>query len=309
MRPAAVTVADIEIHAERLDITRAAAIYREHGCVVVRGLMRRWAEAIRQDIEADAARALALLPHAERIDIGWTTPDGTLFLPAPGGFRRRQQIMVLPTTYRTSGALFASAMEPALLDIAEAVLGADIELFMEGQVLYKEPVGGHAKHLHQDSSYFEHRFDGPMAMLGYTVDTDLVNGALHVVPGSHRDGLLRHVDTFSHLGLDPVEWPWERAIAVTGAPGDAILFNVHTIHGSRENRSRASRPVFIHRYRRADDFVVVNATTTADRAHGEARVGAVGDAVLKSAQRGIMVRGRRAFAAQDAPLIQASLGP
>ncbi len=308
-RPATVTLADIEVFADRLDVARAAALYHEHGCLVVRGLMRRWATAIRHDIEADAARALMLLPHAERIDTGWTTPDGTLFLPAPAGFQRRQQIMVLPTAYRTSGAFFASAMEPAMLDIAEAVLGADVELFMEGQVLYKEPVGGHAKHLHQDSSYFEHRFDGPLAMLGYTVDTDLVNGALHVVPGSHRNGLLKHIDTFSHLGLDPIEWPWERAIAITGEPGDAILFNVHTIHGSRENRSRASRPVFIHRYRRADDFVVVSAATTATRALAEAKSGAVNDAVLKSSQRGIMVRGRRGFAAQDAPLIKAALGP
>ncbi len=197
-----------------------------------------------------------------------------------------------------------------MLDIAESVLGPDVELFLEGQVLYKEPVGGHAKHLHQDSSYFEHRYDGPLAMLGYTVDTDLVNGALHVVPGSHRNGVMRHIDTFSHLGLDPAEWPWERAIAITGAPGDAILFNVHTVHGSRENRSQASRPVFIHRYRRADDFVVVNATTTANRADAEARVVAASDATVKSSQRGMMVRGRRSFAADDAPLIaQPKIGP
>ena len=35
----------------------------------------------------------------------------------------------------------------------------------EGQVLYKEPVGGHPKMLHQDASYFEHKYEGPCALL------------------------------------------------------------------------------------------------------------------------------------------------
>ena len=71
---------------------------------------------------------------------------------------------------------------------------------------------------------FEHRFEGPVGALSYVVDTDLVNGALHVVPGSHRMGTLRHVDTFSHLGLDPEEWPWERSVPICGQAGDTILF-------------------------------------------------------------------------------------
>ena len=41
-----------------------------------------------------------------------------------------------------------------------------------------------------------------ISILSYVVDTDLVNGALHVVPGTHRLNTLEHVATFSHLGLD-----------------------------------------------------------------------------------------------------------
>ena len=102
-------------------------------------------------------------------------------------------------------------MDETALDLVEAILGPNIETFGNGQSLVKEPVGGHPKHLHQDSAYFEHKYEGPVALLNYVVDTNLENGALYVVPGSHKMGQLKHVDTFSHLGLDEDEWPWEAA--------------------------------------------------------------------------------------------------
>ncbi len=284
-----IAVREIEVDAQRLDIKRAAVLYQEHGCLVVRGLMRPYVEAVRRDIESSAAQALSLLGRAEKITEGWRTPDGTLFLPAPPGYPRDKQIMVLAVNYQTSAAFFRSALDVRALDLVEAILGPDIELFGNGQCLYKEPVGGHPKHLHQDSAYFEHRFEGPVGILCYTVDTDLRNGALHVVPGSHQLGQLRHVDTFSHLGLEEGEWPWERALPVCGQAGDAIFFHVRTVHGSQENHSEKPRPVFIHRYRRADDYAVVRATTAANRAEAEKRRAEA----TKENQRGLMVRGFR----------------
>lgn len=286
-----VTVQDIEMFAEDLDPQRAARIFTEHGCLVVRGLMKPYVEEVRRDIEATAQQSLALLDQAEKILEGWRTPDGTLFLPAPPNYPRDKQIMVLAISYHSSGALFRSGLDSKMIDVVEAVLGPNIELFGAGQVLYKEPVGGHPKHLHQDSAYFEHRYEGPVATLNYAVDTDLTNGALHIVPGSHRMGQLKHVDTFSHLGLDENEWPWEKSLPVVGKAGDSIFFHVKTIHGSQENHSQKPRPVFIHRYRRVDDYVTVGATTAANRAEAEKRAAEV----KKENQHGLVVRGYRAF--------------
>jgi phytanoyl-CoA hydroxylase len=286
-----VTVEQLEVFADRLDVRRAAEIYDEHGCLVVRGLMRPYLEELQRDIERTAAQSIALLDQAKKVTEGWTTPDGTLFLPAPPGYPRDKQIMVLAISYYTSAAFFRSAFDPRAVDLVEAILGPNIELFINGQCLYKEPVGGHPKHLHQDASYFEHRYEGPVGVLNYVVDTDLVNGALHVVPGSHRMGTLRHVDTFSHLGLDADEWPWERAVPIIGRAGDSIFFHVRCIHGSKENHSTKPRPVFINRYRRADDYVIVGGTTTENRAEAEKRAA---DA-KKENQRGLMVRGFRPY--------------
>jgi hypothetical protein len=287
-----VGVEDIEVFADDLDPRRAAAIYREHGCLVVRGLMKPYLAAIQRDIETAFQQGLSLLPHARYVEgIGWYTPDDALWLPAPEGFPRDKQMMIPAVRYNTSGAFFTSAFDTLLLDIVEQILGPNIELFMDGQCLYKEPVGGHPKNLHQDSAYFEHRYDGPVAILNYAVDTNLENGALYVVPGSHRLGQLAHIDTLSHLGLDPQEWPWERALPITGQAGDSIFFHYRCIHGSQENHSEGPRPVFIHRYRRPDDFVVIGAATTAAREEAEKKIAEA----KKQNQKGLMVRGFRAY--------------
>jgi phytanoyl-CoA hydroxylase len=286
-----VQISDLEVFAEDLDPERAAEIYRQHGCLIVRGLLKQYLPDLQRDIAATAEQSVAMLDQARQIPEGWVTPDGTLFLPAPPAFHRDKQIMVLAVSYQTSAAFFHTAFDKQLVDVVEAIIGPNIELFGQGQCLYKEPVGGHPKHLHQDSSYFEHRFEGPVGVLNYVVDTDLVNGALHVVPGSHRMGTLEHIDTFSHLGLDPNDWPWERAVPLVGSAGDSIFFHYRCIHGSKENHSTQPRPVFINRYRRPDDYVTVSATNAARRAEAEQKA----EQTRKSGQRGVMVRGFRLY--------------
>ncbi|WP_395138061.1 phytanoyl-CoA dioxygenase family protein [Armatimonas sp.] len=290
-----INISDIEVFAESLDSAKAAAIYQEHGCLVVRGLMKPYIAAIAHEVELVADTARSLYEQAKEVPgIGWSTPDGTLWIKAPGNYDRDKQIMVLALRYTTSGAFLQSALDKNAIDLVEAVLGPNIELFLDGQCLYKEPVGGHPKNLHQDSAYFEHRYDGPMASLNYVVDTDLVNGALHVVPGSHKLGQLTHIDTFSHLGLDPDEWPWERSLPICGKAGDAIFFHYRCIHGSKENHSEKPRPVFIHRYRRPDDYVTISAATAAAREEAEKHAAEV----KKQNQQGLMVRGIRLWEPQ-----------
>src|SRR4051812_14064315 len=113
-----ITVDQLEVPADNLDVRKAAAIYQEHGCLVVRGLMRPYLQELHRDIEATAAQSLSLLDQARQVREGWVTPDGTLFLPAPPGYARDKQIMVLAVSYQTSAAFFRSAFDPKMIDIA-----------------------------------------------------------------------------------------------------------------------------------------------------------------------------------------------
>ena len=55
-----VTVEDIEMSVDALDTQKAADIFEEHGCLVVRGLMAPYIEALHRDIEAAAAESISL---------------------------------------------------------------------------------------------------------------------------------------------------------------------------------------------------------------------------------------------------------
>ena len=280
-----VSVEDLSFDVHDLDVSRAASVFAEQGTFVVRGLLKSHIPAVTHDIMQTMEESIATLDQATRTEVGWVSPNGSLFIPAPPEYDRDQQIMVVAVNYQSSAAFLYSALDERMLDVVEAILGPNIETYNAGQVLVKEPVGGFPKHLHQDSAYFEHKFLGPVGVLTYCVDTNVARGALHVVPGSHNLGQLDHVDTFSHLGLDEHEWPWEDALPIEGKAGDSIFFNVKTVHGSKPNYTEVARPAFIHRYRRPDDYVIATGTTVRNRRnveHGET-----------TQTKGLMVRGIR----------------
>lgn len=55
------------------------------------------------------------------------------------------------------------------------------------------------------------------------------------------------------------------AFPVEGKAGGSVFFHVNTIHGSPGNDTGTARAVFIHRYRRADDYVVIGASSVTGR--------------------------------------------
>ncbi|HYF49311.1 MAG TPA: mitomycin antibiotic biosynthesis protein, partial [Planctomycetota bacterium] len=130
-----VDVKAIEVHAQDMNLARAAEIYLQYGCLVVRGLHRQYVDAVNRDIERAAQQAISLLDRAKKVTEGWVTPDHTLFLPAPRGFHRDKQIMVLACGYSISAAFLKAAQDSMTLDLVEKIVGPDVELFLNGQCL------------------------------------------------------------------------------------------------------------------------------------------------------------------------------
>lgn len=288
------TLNDIEFQASDLQseegLAKLKSVYEEYGCLVIRSLTNNYVEHILTDLQKTVDESYKLYPEAERTDIGLVASNGTVFMPKSGAGEQRHQIMVLAMSYRNSAALLQSALDKTTLDVAETLLGPNVELFLDGQSIYKEPNGGLEKNLHQDSAYFEHHLGGPLAFLNYLIPTTEANGALYVVPGSHKRGVLPHENTSSHLGLSDDEISFEDALLVEGEPGDAIVFHANTIHGSKQNRTDKARPNFINRYRSVDDSVKVHAITKEQRKKAESD-----NASDKKTTDdwGLVVRGRR----------------
>jgi len=289
----ATDASELEVSVDSLNPLQAAEIYRQHGVVVVRGMSRSHVEPVLRDMEEILAQSVSLLPQAVKTakhKATWFTPDGSTFNEDPN-HAGTMVVNSLKFNALVSAAFLQSLLNPQLLDVVEAILGPDIELWKWGQCIYRQPDSGVPKSLHQDECYFEHAQHSPMAVLSYTVNVDLVNSPLYVVPGSHKLGVLEHIDDqWSGFALEDASW-WDRAVPITGQAGDAILFHGLTIHGSPANRSNRPRPVFIQRYRRADDYCVIDAGSVAVRREAEQRrLSAKGQG-----DWGLMVRGLRRY--------------
>ena len=298
--------------------TRAKSIYDEHGVLIVRGLNKEYVDLIKQHADNIFQQSLKLLNDgkakeyinpASGLSVGYLTPDQTLWIPSkPNEQGRDKQVMVLGLDYLNSSALFAAATDTKTLDLVQCFLkDENIELFSKGQCFYKEGSPGTIKRasnpklMHQDSAYFMFAKQGACATLNYAVDTntELDNGPLYVVPGSHKKGHMEHIDTPSHLGLEenkgePIDFPG--AIVVDGKAGDAIFFNIHTVHGSTANRSEESRASFINRYITSDDYQTYFATDTIMRKEARAKYEeGVAIGMLPPKERNIIVRGIRSW--------------
>jgi ectoine hydroxylase-related dioxygenase (phytanoyl-CoA dioxygenase family) len=144
------------------------------------------------------------------------------------------------------GPSAARSVHLALRDLAdEAVrrLLPDHEVFLASVITTGSSVGGEVE-LHQNLTYTDERRYRALLLWAPLVDVDAPNGALCVVPGSHRrtTGVRAcgqeslptrpHQDALRHL-----------AVTVPIRAGQAMLYDAALVHGSHPNSSGSPLPV------------------------------------------------------------------
>ena len=143
--------------------------------------------------------------------------------------------------------------EPALLDVVEDLLGPNL-LVWNTAVMMKEPRRPGFVTWHQDALYWgNHPAHVVTAWIALTA-SDRENGCMRMFSGSHRRGVLAHVDTFGRdnmlsRGQKVVEDLDERAATdIVLRPGEASVHHTVTVHGSEPNRSDRPRIGFAVTY-------------------------------------------------------------
>ncbi|HEY0827132.1 MAG TPA: phytanoyl-CoA dioxygenase family protein [Bacilli bacterium] len=148
-------------------------------------------------------------------------------------------------------AAFTRAVtHPNMVAILQQIIGPNVQLH-HTKLLLKPPENGAAFPMHQDYPYFPHEQHTMLAASVHMDDTDLENGCLHVIPGSHKQGPLPHVGT--HY-LNHKEYPVTMGTPCLAKAGDVLFFNYLTIHGSMQNRSNRDRRNVLFQYRAAEDL-------------------------------------------------------
>ena len=144
---------------------------------------------------------------------------------------------------------------PAVLDAVETLIGPDI-LVWNTAVLIKPPQNRDFVSWHQDIYYWGNHPDDVVGAWIAIADSTPENGCVRVIPGSHKEGVLRHADTFAADNMlsrgqqiaDAVDE--SRAVDMALRAGEMSLHHTMTVHGSGRNRSGRTRTGFVVTYMR-----------------------------------------------------------
>lgn len=117
----------------------------------------------------------------------------------------------------------------------------DDEPLLAQTMLYFKPPGARGQAMHQDQYYLRAKPGTCLAAWMALDDTDVENGCMHVVPGSHTWELLCPVkaDTTQSFTDTAVPLPeGTPVIPIAMEAGDVLFFNGQLVHGSSPNISR-----------------------------------------------------------------------
>ncbi|MEQ4208517.1 phytanoyl-CoA dioxygenase family protein [Actinopolymorpha sp. B17G11] len=161
---------------------------------------------------------------------------------------------------RHDARLEAVAHDPGIMRVVTMLLGGEPRLFQE-MALIKPPGGGREKPWHQDNAYFHLVPGTPIVGVWIALDeATLDNGCMRVIPGSHREGPVRHA-FLRDLQICDGEVPIDRGVAVPLPPGGLLLFDGLLQHGTPTNFTRTRRRALQFHY------TVDSAVSTSDDEH------------------------------------------
>ncbi|MDE0240759.1 MAG: phytanoyl-CoA dioxygenase family protein [bacterium] len=155
-------------------------------------------------------------------------------------------------------AVFDLLRHPAILDVAEDILGPEIVSNPTQHLRLKVPGGDDATTWHQDlAGLLDEALDSDILTVWVALtDATVENGCLLVIPGSHRhlgDTLTRHViDAPGESNYIPnTDLAPGTPVALSVRRGGLVLFDKLTHHASLPNRSSDIRMSFDLRYQPA----------------------------------------------------------
>nr|MBA3302645.1 phytanoyl-CoA dioxygenase family protein [Acidimicrobiia bacterium] len=228
------------------------ATFRRDGYLVREGVLRASeVEDLRTVVEAVVARVAARarregagpehrladghrIQFSSRTSIQWEWAEGS------------EQIRLLEPAAHLDPAIGALFADPRLTAPALTWLEVDEVEPFTSKLNLKRPEEGSEFPWHQDYPYWYvaagERAAEVVTGIVFLDDTDAGNGAVRVVPGSHRNGPVRRdPDDPTHFLTDPAAVDTEREVAVEAGAGSVIWFGAHLVHRSSANTSDRQR--------------------------------------------------------------------
>jgi non-heme Fe2+,alpha-ketoglutarate-dependent halogenase len=174
------------------------------------------------------------------------------FIAGAGGLTKAGPLL-RHKAHRNCPPLAELTRHPKILDAVADVLGPDLLCWASG-VFYKPAKDPSFVSWHQDAMYWGlDPADVATAWVALT-DSNAGNGAMQVLPQSHRDALMPHTETYGANNMlsrgqeIAVEVDLAKAVMLTLKAGEMSLHHVKLAHGSEANRSPHARIGYAIRY-------------------------------------------------------------
>lgn len=157
--------------------------------------------------------------------------------------------------HRTSRFLYDISAHPQILNYVEDILGPNFYLWAS-EFITKAPRTDKTVPWHQDAHYWPLTPHNTVTVWLAFGDVDEENGAMKVIPGTHKGGLIKHriADETSILSfeLEDGTFSEQDAISLKIPAGGISLHDDAIIHGSPANHSDRWRIALVLRYSSTD---------------------------------------------------------
>ena len=143
-----------------------------------------------------------------------------------------------------------------MADVAQDLAGPNV-VFHHSKLNFKWFDESDTVKWHQDIQFFPHTNYNVFTIGCYLADTDMTNGPLAALPGSHNGPLYNQYDAQRNwMGClsddDASTIDMEEVVYLAGAAGSITVHNARTLHYSPSSKSPEPRPLLLNCYSSAD---------------------------------------------------------
>lgn len=137
---------------------------------------------------------------------------------------------------------------PNILGIVSQLIGYGIR-YNGHKLNMKYPEFGSPVEWHQDWAFYPHTNDDLLAVGVVIDDMTVENGALMVIPGSHKGPTLDHHQNGAFVGaVTDTDFTPDGAVPIELKAGGITVHHVRALHGSAPNTSDKSRRLLLFQY-------------------------------------------------------------
>ncbi|ARN18745.1 phytanoyl-CoA dioxygenase family protein [Piscinibacter gummiphilus] len=220
--------------------------YQEEGYVLIPGAL-----------SADDVRELQATTDRITAQARGLTEENAMFDFEAGHTPDAPLVQRLKKPHRIDPLYFALAKHPAIFGLVQRICGENVRL-SHSKINMKAARAGSPLEWHQDWAFAPHTNMSTCVASVMMDDVSLENGAMQVLPGSHKGPLLEHHDPeFGFVGaVDVVQQKVDlsKAASLVGPAGTVSIHHPMTMHGSGSNRSGKQRRILFLEYAASDAF-------------------------------------------------------